>query len=366
MFFQNKYTVRKAAILHALQYPLTPTMSRSKIQEESETPEGICTVSSSHLHRSLPKDSLFPSHCATSLVEHCPASSCPHDNEHFPISQCLQRSCCRQSKKASSCTNCRFHTEQNHASDVCCEMHHMHPICSTFLNCPHSEASHRYHRNCSCISSHCSNIPSPNHSRSFSQANIYANQSVFDNSHKNVTSENEGSHIDSWATSDNSCSSHVCRERLTSKHSLARRSRSVERSTERHLSHRSRKTTSKSIDGPSIPKQKSFESIQSASPEEIKNIYKRHTSETAENSKSSVSVACHQSTSPSSCKSGNVSNDQNPVPAPPPPPLKSTSPTKAQRRRSKALMVDRFSRIFFPITFGFLNTIYWLIFWLYL
>ena len=41
-------------------------------------------------------------------------------------------------------------------------------------------------------------------------------------------------------------------------------------------------------------------------------------------------------------------------------------PTKAQKRRAKAIMVDRFSRVFFPSTFGLINAVYWVIFWLYL
>ncbi|CAL4086160.1 unnamed protein product [Meganyctiphanes norvegica] len=57
------------------------------------------------------------------------------------------------------------------------------------------------------------------------------------------------------------------------------------------------------------------------------------------------------------------------VPPPPPPPTRAntgpiTSP--AQKRRARAIMVDRFSRVFFPATFGVINSVYWLIFWFYL
>ncbi|XP_063854184.1 glycine receptor subunit alpha-4-like [Scylla paramamosain] len=54
------------------------------------------------------------------------------------------------------------------------------------------------------------------------------------------------------------------------------------------------------------------------------------------------------------------------VPPPPPPPSRHPGPTPAQKRRAKAIMVDRFSRVFFPSTFGLINGIYWIIFWLYL
>ena len=38
----------------------------------------------------------------------------------------------------------------------------------------------------------------------------------------------------------------------------------------------------------------------------------------------------------------------------------------AQIRRRKAICVDRFSRVFFPVTFGLMNCFYWGVFWLYL
>ncbi|XP_071544997.1 glycine receptor subunit alpha-4-like [Panulirus ornatus] len=54
------------------------------------------------------------------------------------------------------------------------------------------------------------------------------------------------------------------------------------------------------------------------------------------------------------------------VPPPPPPPARVPGPTRAQQRRARAIMVDRFSRVFFPSTFGLINGLYWIIFWLYL
>ncbi|XP_066980949.1 glycine receptor subunit alpha-4-like [Macrobrachium rosenbergii] len=54
------------------------------------------------------------------------------------------------------------------------------------------------------------------------------------------------------------------------------------------------------------------------------------------------------------------------VPPPPPPPARMPGPTAAQKRRAKAILVDRFSRVFFPSTFGLINGLYWIIFWLYL
>ncbi|XP_069172967.1 glycine receptor subunit alpha-4 isoform X3 [Procambarus clarkii] len=54
------------------------------------------------------------------------------------------------------------------------------------------------------------------------------------------------------------------------------------------------------------------------------------------------------------------------VPPPPPPPTRLPGPTPAQKRRARAILVDRFSRVFFPSTFGLINGVYWLIFWLYL
>ena len=53
----------------------------------------------------------------------------------------------------------------------------------------------------------------------------------------------------------------------------------------------------------------------------------------------------------------------------PPNPANPTTPgplTGAQKRRAKAIMVDRFSRVFFPSTFGLINAIYWVMFWIYL
>ncbi|XP_037793461.1 uncharacterized protein LOC119588913 [Penaeus monodon] len=54
------------------------------------------------------------------------------------------------------------------------------------------------------------------------------------------------------------------------------------------------------------------------------------------------------------------------VPPPPPPPARMPGPTAAQKRRARAILVDRFSRVFFPSTFGLINAVYWIIFWLYL
>lgn len=55
------------------------------------------------------------------------------------------------------------------------------------------------------------------------------------------------------------------------------------------------------------------------------------------------------------------------VPPPPPPPQsQSTGPAGAQKRRARAIVVDRFSRIFFPLTFGLINCFYWCMFWSYL
>lgn len=59
------------------------------------------------------------------------------------------------------------------------------------------------------------------------------------------------------------------------------------------------------------------------------------------------------------------------VPPPPPPPqsqpiLAPSVTAGARRRRAKAIVVDRFSRIFFPLTFGLINCIYWIVFWSYL
>ncbi|XP_042209110.1 glycine receptor subunit alpha-4-like [Homarus americanus] len=54
------------------------------------------------------------------------------------------------------------------------------------------------------------------------------------------------------------------------------------------------------------------------------------------------------------------------VPPPPPPPARMPGPTAAQKRRARAILVDRFSRVFFPSTFGLINGVYWIIFWLYL
>lgn len=54
------------------------------------------------------------------------------------------------------------------------------------------------------------------------------------------------------------------------------------------------------------------------------------------------------------------------VPPPPPPPNKTATNNPAQKRRARAIMVDRFSRVFFPSTFGLINAVYWIIFWLYL
>ncbi|XP_071545422.1 glycine receptor subunit alpha-4-like isoform X2 [Panulirus ornatus] len=54
------------------------------------------------------------------------------------------------------------------------------------------------------------------------------------------------------------------------------------------------------------------------------------------------------------------------VPPPPPPPARLPGPTPSQRRRARAILVDRFSRVFFPSTFGLINGVYWIIFWLYL
>lgn len=56
------------------------------------------------------------------------------------------------------------------------------------------------------------------------------------------------------------------------------------------------------------------------------------------------------------------------VPPPPPPPPQcqpkpAAADTRAQRRRAQAIVVDRFSRIIFPVTFGLMNMLYWVIFW---
>ena len=66
-----------------------------------------------------------------------------------------------------------------------------------------------------------------------------------------------------------------------------------------------------------------------------------------------------------------------PVPPPPPPPPQQTQTPQQQnktasavasahKRRAKAIAIDRFSRVFFPLTFGMMNLIYWVVFWIYL
>jgi hypothetical protein len=42
--------------------------------------------------------------------------------------------------------------------------------------------------------------------------------------------------------------------------------------------------------------------------------------------------------------------------------LKNSEVTSAMERRRRALAVDRFSRFFFPLSFGLLNCIYWIVF----
>lgn len=39
-----------------------------------------------------------------------------------------------------------------------------------------------------------------------------------------------------------------------------------------------------------------------------------------------------------------------------------TVPTPAQKRRNRAINIDRFSRVFFPLLFAVLNGTYWILF----
>lgn len=61
-----------------------------------------------------------------------------------------------------------------------------------------------------------------------------------------------------------------------------------------------------------------------------------------------------------------------PVPPPPPPPQHTQPPainltmTGAQKRRAKAIVVDRFSRVAFPLSFFLVNLIYWVGMWSYI
>ncbi|XP_048526295.1 glycine receptor subunit alpha-2 isoform X2 [Dendroctonus ponderosae] len=63
------------------------------------------------------------------------------------------------------------------------------------------------------------------------------------------------------------------------------------------------------------------------------------------------------------------SKSENPLlqthaPPPPPPPLPPTIPviTAAQKARNRAIIIDRFSRVFFPLLFTILNLSYWIMF----
>lgn len=54
--------------------------------------------------------------------------------------------------------------------------------------------------------------------------------------------------------------------------------------------------------------------------------------------------------------------------APPPEPVEPPKPklTPAQQRLRRAILIDRFSRGFFPFLFTLLNSIYWILFYEYL
>lgn len=60
--------------------------------------------------------------------------------------------------------------------------------------------------------------------------------------------------------------------------------------------------------------------------------------------------------------------DGHSIPPPPRPPPQATAAAaaattaKAQRRRTRAINIDRFSRVFFPLLFAVLNMTYWIIF----
>ena len=55
-----------------------------------------------------------------------------------------------------------------------------------------------------------------------------------------------------------------------------------------------------------------------------------------------------------------------PIPPPPPPPTVRSSNCATAERRIRALAVDRYSRVIFPLTFTILNCIYWFTFMDYL
>lgn len=54
----------------------------------------------------------------------------------------------------------------------------------------------------------------------------------------------------------------------------------------------------------------------------------------------------------------------HPPPTPPEPPEPKLTP--AQQRLRRAILIDRFSRGFFPFLFTLLNSIYWILFYEYL
>ncbi|CAI6357540.1 unnamed protein product [Macrosiphum euphorbiae] len=61
-------------------------------------------------------------------------------------------------------------------------------------------------------------------------------------------------------------------------------------------------------------------------------------------------------------------NDGHSIPPPPRPPPAATAAALAattalaQRNRTRAINIDRFSRVFFPLLFAVLNMTYWVIF----
>ena len=59
-----------------------------------------------------------------------------------------------------------------------------------------------------------------------------------------------------------------------------------------------------------------------------------------------------------------IGNQGNQLPPPPPPPMPRPPPPTnlATERRMRAVAVDRFSRVAFPLTFAVLNCIYWITF----
>ncbi|KAL7633300.1 UNVERIFIED_CONTAM: hypothetical protein RMT77_016405 [Armadillidium vulgare] len=329
-----------------------PTDRSSLYSLHHEAPLTSCIAEAELRHSSYSAHQEMYPHRQSLLVS---SPSCRHEECLLNYSTNTGVHHCRESRL------CEFHA-QHHPLSLCDAHSHPHEhIPSNYSICSHAPHSHNCHHH-----HHCTHHIE--RKSSFSRCNSFCSShgDIHIVEHEPLQIRNSSPQCTVEGHS-RSCGKHTRNKRNNpDDSSLERRSRSVERSVDRKMS-RSKRHSSNSSEN--LVDNRSKRSISSK-----ETLYKDKDIQTEDWDDKGSQLQQHRDEASTSETTHIIQEDQTPStvltvpspPPPPPPPSCKQSNTHAQKRRARAIMVDRFSRVFFPSTFGLMNAVYWIIFWIYL